>query len=286
MATKYEIPWVFRPQQDQIYRGSMLAKNSVLVCHRRFGKTIYGVAKLANAAMSCKLPAPRFHYVAPTRKQAKEIAWDYLKLVANQRPIDKQQGPPMGVLNESELRADFFNGSRIMLHGTDNPDALRGIYSDGIVLDEMAQMPRRLLTEVVTPALMDRNGWRLSIGTPSGHNAFYEAFQLAVAEMRAGNPDYYGAMFRASETGLLRQSVLDEARKQMTPEQYEQEFECSFEAAIQGAYFGKELARADREGRIGNCPIDGSLPVHTAWDLGQADATAIWFYQEIGRAHV
>jgi len=89
-------------------------------------------------------------------------------------------------------------------------------------------------------------------------------------------------MFRASQTGILPENELAAAREDMTPEQYEQEFECSFDAAILGAYFGKEMAQADREGRICDLHYDTDLPVHTSWDLGMGDPTAIWFWQIAG----
>jgi hypothetical protein len=265
------LPFTLRYHQSQIDDILPGKRSSVLVCHRRFGKTVLAIVRLVWESYNCQKPSPRFAYIAPLRNQAKAVAWDYLRRCAGVIP---------GVsFNESELRCDFPNGARITLYGADNPDALRGLYLDGVVIDEVAQMPPRLMSEIITPALLDRNGWRLLIGTPSGHNVFYEAFQMAKAEMQAGNPDWYAGMYRASETGILPPNALADARKQMTPEQYEQEFECSFEAAILGAYYGKELAQADREGRICAVPVEPSLPVHTAWDLGQADATSIWFYQ-------
>ena len=86
-------------------------------------------------------------------------------------------------------------------------------------------------------------------------------------------------MYRASETGIIPPEELAASGREMSPEEYEQEFECSFTAAIRGAYFGQLLADADREGRITGVPHDPSMPVHTAWDLGMSDSTAIWFVQ-------
>lgn len=135
-------------------------------------------------------------------------------------------------------------------------------------------MRPRVLPEIIRPALSDRKGSLTLIGTPRGHNAFYDAWQLAQED-----PDWFGIMLRASETGLVDAEELASARKLMSADQYEQEYECSFEAAIQGAYWGKEMAEAERQGRIGEVPVDPSLPVHRALDIGVGDGTAIWFFQ-------
>jgi len=270
---RIEIPYSPRYHQRAIHKARV--KNTVIVWHRRAGKTVMADNELIKSALLCPLKAPRFAYIAPQRNQAKAVAWDYLKHYSRVIP---------GVqFNEAELRADFPNGGRVTLYGADNPDAMRGLYLGGVVRDEVAQMPPRMMSEIITPALLDRNGWKILIGTPSGHNAFYEAYQLARAEMAAGNPDWYAGLLRASESGILPQEALDDARKQMTPEEYEQEFECSFEAAILGAYYGKELAAAEREGRICAVPVDPSYPVHTAWDFGLRDPTSVWFFQVTGQ---
>ena len=176
--------------------------------------------------------------------------------------------------NETELRADFENGARIRLFGANNPDSLRGMYLDAVVFDEVAQMPYRVWSEVIRPALSDRKGWGVFIGTPQGKNALYQLWENAKKD-----PDWFAAMFRASETGIIDQGELDANARDMSPEEYEQEFECSFMAAIRGAYFGVLMGVADKEGRVTAVPHDSSLPVHTAWDLGMSDSTSIWFVQ-------
>jgi hypothetical protein len=203
--------------------------------------------------------------VAPLYNQAKDVAWLYLKHYA--RPLG-------GEINESELRVDLPNGARLRLYGADNPDRLRGIYLDGVVLDEYADMRPSVWGEIIRPMLADRKGWATFIGTPKGRNEFFLLWQLA-----QDNRDWFPLILRASETGLLPPEELADARQSMTPEQYEQEFECSFEAAILGAYYGKEIAQAEREGRIKDVPYEPALPVHTAWDLGKGANMAIWMFQ-------
>jgi hypothetical protein len=161
------------------------------------------------------------------------------------------------------------------LFGADNPDALRGLYLDGVVLDEYADMRPRVWGEIIRPLLADRKGWAIFIGTPKGHNQFYDVFR------HAQSAGWFVATLRASQTGLIDQDELIDARRTMTPDQYEQEMECSFEAAILGAYFGVEMREAEDQGRITRVDYDPAWPTHTAWDIGYTDDTAIWWYQVI-----
>ena len=240
---------------------------TAMAAHRRAGKTVACINDLVARALSCrrKGPPPRYAYVAPYLAQAKEIAWAYL--VAASEPARRDK-------NESELWVELLNGARIRLHGADNPDRLRGAYLDGCVLDEFADMRPSVWGEVIRPMLADYGGWATFIGTPKGRNTFYDIMQRA-----EGSPEWFTSTLRASETGILPQVELDDAARDMTPEAFSQEFECSFDAAILGAYYGKEIAAAERAGRIGSVPVDPALPVHTAWDLGIGDSTAIWFFQ-------
>lgn len=242
---------------------------AVMVCHRRAGKTVGCVADLILDAKHTKKQDARFAYVAPQFNQAKDVAWLYVKRLTVDVP---------GVeLNESELRADFPNGARVRLYGADNPDRLRGLYLDGVILDEYADMRPSVWGEVIRPMLMDRKGWAAFIGTPKGRNEFFRVYDRAQTDR-----DWFALLLRASESGLISADEIEDARKELTPEQFEQELECSFEAAILGAYYGKELAQADRDGRITEVPYEPLLPTHTAWDLGIGDSTAIWFFQVSG----
>lgn len=256
----------FNPHPFQAEVNRLLARFSVLICHRRWGKTVNAVNLLVDGAVRCPLGNPRFGYIAPLRNQAKTVAWDYLKHYT--RPIPKMQ------YNEADLRADFPNGARITLYGGNNPDALRGIYLDGVVFDEVAQMPYRVWTEIIRPALADRHGWALFIGTPQGKNALYDLYHRAMDD-----PAWYAAIYKVSETGLLDAKELASAKSEMDPDEYAQEFECSFTAAIRGAYYAGLMANAEREGRITNLGYDPALPLWTAWDLGMSDSTSIWFIQ-------
>lgn len=242
-----------------------------MVAHRRAGKTVACVNDLIRGALTCPLQEGRFAYIAPYYAQAKDIAWTYLKRFS--APV------PGHTVNESELRVDYPNGARVRLYGADNYDRLRGGYLDGVIMDEVDDMSPVVWGEVVRPMLADRQGWAVFIGTPKGrailHGIMYGDGKWPGAMV---DRDWMALILKASETGLVLPAELEDARRTMTPEQYEQEFECSFDAAILGAYYGKEIAQAEREGRITYLP-DADLPVHTAWDLGVDDPTAIWFFQ-------
>jgi hypothetical protein len=240
---------------------------AVLVCHRRAGKTVATICDTIRRAISENKPDARYAYIAPFYAQAKNIAWDYLLKFAE---------PAIVKANQSELWVELVNGAKIRLFGADNPDSLRGLYLDGVVLDEYADMKPRLWGEIVRPLLTDRQGWATFIGTPKGHNAFYDIYNEAQK-----SPHWYVKTLRADQSGLLAQSELLDAQATMSANQYEQEFLCSFEAAILGAYYGQEMRRITDLGRIADIEYDSMFPVHTAWDLGFNDSTSIWWYQVV-----
>jgi len=275
-VTHINIPYKPRPLQKELHQAISEHRWSVVVCHRRFGKTVAAINHLLRDAILTSKSNPRFAYIAPTYRQAKNVAWDYLKQFAS--------AIPMARFHETELRADLPNGARIQLLGAENPDSLRGIYLDGCVLDEVADMPESLFPEVIRPALSDRNTkekptWALFIGTPKGTNAFYDLYEAAQEQ-----EDWFSVIYKASETGIVDEEELDAAQAMMTPDQFAQEFECSWVANVPGSIYGKECQAALDEKRISNVPYDPSAKVDTWWDLGIGDSTAIIFTQSIGRA--
>ena len=260
----------YRPRPQSIAYHDRAERWACTVAHRRFGKTVREINELVKQAVTCTKPNPRFAYLAPYYAQAKAIAWDYLKQYS--RPL--LAGKPM----ESELSVELVNGARIRLFGADNPDALRGLYLDGVVLDEYGDMRPTVWGEIIRPLLADRQGWASFIGTPKGKNHFH-----ALAQMAKNSPDWFYQELKASETGIVLASELDDARRQMTPEQYAQEFECAFDVPALGAIYGAEIAQARTDNRICSVPYDRAALVHTAWDLGVGDDTCIWFWQSVGR---
>lgn len=244
------------------------ARWACIVAHRRAGKTVACIMDLIDAALRCTKHEGRFAYVAPTYTQAKDVAWSYLKRFTASIPNVEQR--------ESDLTVNLPNGARIRLYGSDNYDRMRGLYFDGVVLDEYADMDPRAWTEVVRPALADRQGWATFIGTPKGKNALYQIWDKA-----NGDPDWFTARLRASETGLLPDAELESARKLLSPESYLREFECDFDAAVEGAYYADGLRQAEKDGRITGLALDPILGIKAYWDLGIADAMTIWIVQAV-----
>ena len=266
MAASYVIPYsprkAFLPFHQRPHRWACL------VAHRRAGKTVAAINDIVRAAATSKDANPLFAYCAPFRSQAKSVAWDYLKYYSE---------PIMAESNESELTVRIKgNGAQIRLFGADNADAMRGLGFSGIFMDEYGDFRPSVFGNVIRPALSDKQGWAVFAGTPKGKNQFWEIKQTA----ERLKDEWFLMVLKASDSGILPASELSAARAQLLEDQFLQEYECSFEAAILGAFYGKEMRQID--GQITSVPWQSDLPVHTAWDLGYRDDTAIWFYQVCG----
>lgn len=246
-----------------------------LVAHRRAGKTVAAVNDLicvpVGAGRGALMKVGNYAYIAPFRSQAKSVAWDYVKKYAE--PIIKPKSA-----NEAELKITLINGSTLQLFGADNADAMRGLGFDGVYLDEYGDFRPSVWGNVIRPTLSDKKGWAVFAGTPKGHNQFYDIYRIAKSD-----PGWYQLTLKASDSGILDKEELTAAASQLSEDQYNQEYECSFDAAILGAYYGKEMTRVDAEGRIRVVEHDPNFPVNTAWDIGRTDDTAIWWYQNIGQ---
>lgn len=276
-----QIPYEPRPFQAVLH--NKMRRFNLLVCHRRFGKTIFSVMEMIDRALRNPSRNPQYAYLAPNYGQAKRVAWDYFKYYCSHIPNAKA--------NEAELRIDITreheDGStdriRFMLLGAENPDSLRGIYLDGVTLDEYADMSPEVWGKVIRPALSDRKGWAIFIGTPKGQNHFFDMLQRYQKFMDEENDRYFCAIYKASETGVLDEEELEDAKATSTEEEYMQEYECDFTAALIGAYYGKYIKEMEEDGRICDFDYDPNFPVCTAWDLGISDSNIIWFYQIVGR---
>lgn len=263
-----------RPLQAKIHNE--LKRFNVLVCHRRFGKTVLVINEMIDKGLRNELRNPRYAYIAPTYGAAKRIAWDYVKDFTRHIPNVK--------VNEAELRVDiprpppYDDVIRFTLLGAENPASLRGIYLDGAILDEFAECAPEIWGKVIRPTLSDRKGWAIFIGTPKGQNHFYDIYHRTM-----GLNGWYQKIYRASETGVIDAEELMDAKATMNDDEYEQEYECSFTAAMMGAYYSKQLKEIKAKGWLDNrVPYDPAIITHTAWDLGIGDSTAIWFYQQYG----
>lgn len=215
----------FKPHKFQVDARKVIENTrfSVLVCHRRWGKTVFAVMELILAALNDTRGDFRGGYIAPFRKQAKDVAWDYFKRFSGK--------VPGVVFNETELTITFPNKARITLYGADNADALRGLYFDYVVMDEVADMKPFVWGEIVRPALADRKGKCLFIGTPKGMNLFFELYNRGVSDGKI----WGSLVFRSSETvnilPWITSEELDAAKMDLTDAQFRQEFECDFNAS-------------------------------------------------------
>ena len=267
---KIEIPYTPRPLwRDVIHPGLDKHRFAVLVCHRRFGKTVGTVNHTIRAALLNNKRSPIYVYIAPYRNQAKKIAWEYLKFYTGV--------VPGATPNETELFVELPTrhrgsaGARIYIMGADHPDALRGLYLDGIVLDEYAQIKPELWGGVIRPALSDRKGWAVFIGTPRGQNQFYEIYCKAQSD-----PDWFACLYRADETGLLPDEEIEAMKHDMTAMEYRQELLCDFTASASDVVISIDLVteaskRELIEGAVAGQPVIVGVDVARFGD----DRTAI-----------
>lgn len=235
----WTIPYKPRLWQKQVHQGLREKRWACVVAHRRAGKTVCLVVHLLMAAAESQKNRPLFAYVAPYYKQAKQLAWEYLKdysVVFEGRKI-----------NESELWVELpHNGAKIRLFGCDNPDALRGLYFDGVVLDEFADMHPEAWESVIRPALSDRHGWACLSGTPRGHNAFFQVYREAQV-----SPEWFCGLYRAEETHALAQEELTALRREMAENRYRQEYQCDFDVAAADALIPLPLVLEATERQMG-----------------------------------
>ncbi len=197
---------------------------------------------MVDSALRCDKQNGRFQLLAPLHKQAKDIAWTYLK--------DMTQAIPGRTVNESELwvsvPSQAGTPARVRLYGADNPDGIRGIYSDGMALDEYSDMNPDIWNSVVLPALADRDGFLVVSGTPKGYNAFHERYQESLRDER-----WFSMILKASQSGILPEETLRDLANEMPPPKYAQEMECDFSQAATAQFIPTDLVEnaIDRHGQ-------------------------------------
>lgn len=263
----FEIDYEPRDPQMLIHSALDESRFVVTVAHRRMGKTVAAIIELIKKSLLCEKKQPRYAYIAPTYAQAKRVAWDYL--INFTRPLGDTK------INNSELRIDFYD-RRISLYGSENAETLRGQYFDGVIIDEVGDQNPKIWNEIVRPGLTDREGWCLFIGTPKGQNHF-----KLLRDRAEEQEDWKLLEFKASQTKLLKQSELDSAKREMGIEKYNQEFECSFNAAVTGSYYGEIINQLEKDNRFLNIQRDDACRTVVSWDLGMSDSTSIWVCQAI-----
>ncbi len=242
-----------RPWQREALARLEERRFAVIVAHRRAGKTEAVCLRLLMAAMNMERehPAPFFAYVAPFLNQGKAVAWDRLKYFARNLPKVK--------INESELSLTLWNGSAIRVFGADYPDRLRGLGFDGVVMDEVAQMRPEAWPAVVRPALADRGGWAVFIGTPKGQNSFFELYSMAAKISREGG-DWWAGLYPVERTNIIPPAELMGLKAEMSEDLFRQEFLCDFTAGNTNTFIDFTLVQgAVSDG--GEKPEDLSAPL-------------------------
>ncbi len=242
MLQRFEYP--LGPAQWQVFASP--SRFRVLVAGRRFGKTQLALLELLRATWH--IPGAVAWYVAPTYRQAKRIAWSRLKELA--------QGDGDITISETDLSIRFHSGGVIALRGADNFDSLRGNGLDFVVLDEFASMKSQVWSEVLRPALADRKGRALFIGTPQGHNHLFDRFQYAES-----NPGWAAFHFTTIEGGNVAPEELSDAARELDERLYRQEFEASFESTALGLVY----YAYSREANVRKCPYNPRAPL--MWSL-------------------
>ena len=212
----------YKPRQWQLECHMKRKRFTVLALHRRAGKTELAIAELVDKALRFGKDLGLFFYVCPLLKQAKTVAWLRLKARVNELVM---RG--MAEINESELWVRFTtNGATIRIYGADNPDAMRGVRLDGVVIDEVADIKPETWSEVIQPALADRMGWALFIGTPHGINLFSELFFKA-----SNRPDWYAGLYTVYDTDALDPTEVERLRLASDENTFKREMLCDFSAA-------------------------------------------------------
>lgn len=273
------LPHNFTPRDYQMPLWSYLengGKRAVAIWHRRAGKDLTAL----NFCVTSMIERPGLYWhLLPTYNQGRKIVWDGMDKTGrpflDAFPRELVKGNP----NNTDMKLETLNGSMYQVVGTDWVDRLVGANPIGCIFSEYSlQDPRAW--DLIRPILMENGGWALFVYTPRGKNHGYKLMQIAKANPKL----WFSEILSINDTGVISQEQInDERNSGMSEELIQQEFYCSFEAGIPGAYFSIQIVAAKREGRFGRVPIHTDVPIDTYWDLGMDDSMSIWFVQNIGR---
>jgi phage terminase large subunit len=274
-ADELAIEIQYRPRRHFVPLHTSSKRWQFMCCHRRAGKTVAIANHLIRAAgrNGRKWPPPRYGYVGPSFDQAKDLVWGYLKQYTEAIPGTRHL--------EAELACVLPNDASIKLYGGASAyERMRGMYFDGIALDEYPLLHPNVLSTVVRPCLADYHGFAIVSGTSNGDDHFNQVRLKYEDDPRW---DFHIIPLSATAEEALSKEEAVELTQDMSPEEYAREMECSFDAPVEGSYYGEILNKLSLQGRIGLVPVDLSVPVITAWDLGVHDYCCIWLYQICGR---
>lgn len=280
------LPNGWSPRPYQLKPWSYLehgGKRCVLVCHRRWGKDDLA---LHWAAVASHERVGSYWHMLPQYEQGRKAIWNAVNARTGKRRIDEAFPPELrAATNEQEMFIRFKNGSTWQVVGSDRYDALVGAGIAGVTFSEWS-LANPAAWGFIGPMLAENNGWALFIYTARGRNHGYSLYERGMED-----PEWYAIRQTAKDTDVFSDAALLSAQKDYHAlygvddgdALFEQEYYCSFDASILGSIYGKDLQRAEADGRITNVPLERGKQVHTAWDLGYSDSTAIWFIQQVGR---
>ena len=274
-----QVPDNWRPRDYQLDLWKYLengGKRAVAVWHRRAGKDLLSVNWCVTAALKRK---GLYWHLLPTYNQGRKIVWD--GMTRDGRSFLEHFPKELWAnVNNTDMRLELKNGSIYQVVGTDNVDRLVGSNPVGVVFSEYSlQDPRAW--DLVRPILAENGGWAVFIYTARGRNHGYDLFNMANRNER-----WFCQRLSVDDTSVLNQEAIDEEREAGMPEELiQQEFYCSFDAPLVGSYYGSLMAKALAEERIKNVPYEPRLEVHTSWDLGMGDSTAIIWFQQFGNEY-
>jgi len=265
-------PWVLRPLQIEILRN--IGRFGVVVAHRRFGKTLMFLLHMVLCSFHTKHKNPKYAYICPVKDQAKRNAWGYIKDFAQYLPNAETKE------NELLLLFDLNDGMgkrSIQLLGADEKGAaLKGQYFDGVVLDEMEEMPPEVWSDVVRPMLSDRKGWGYLTGT-AGQGSFYDFWRTHEEDP---NSEFKLFNYKITDTNILDAAEQESTRKGMSKDGWEKYYMNNWFATSPGAYYGDSVIALEKEGKISDQIVPlMQRPVICSWDLGATDLTSVWFFQ-------
>jgi phage terminase large subunit len=273
-----EIPYGWNPRPYQMPAWLKLEggqKRAVLLWHRRAGKDSFGLNFTATQAL---LRTGLYWHLAPTQKQVRKIVWDNIDS-AGRRVIDQVWPKDLRAnMNAQEMKLELKNGSIWQCVGSDNYDSLVGANPIGVVFSEFA-LADPAAWDYVRPILAENGGWALFLYTARGKNHGYQLYKMAQK-----NPEWFSQLLTVDDTNAITlDAVKAERDAGMSEDLVQQEFYCSFEAANPGAYYGKQMQQAYKDGRVGRVPVEPGVPCETWWDLGMDDSMSIWVTQTVVR---
>jgi len=276
------INWIARQYQLPFLAAMAKGiKRAVLVFHRRSGKTI----TLLNYAIGemTKRSGITVYHCFPTYSEAIKVIWHGQS--AGKKYLSYFPEGLVKKINHTEHWVEFWNGSRYQLIGSDNYDALAGTNPNIVILDEYSLQDPDAYNLIFSPILVENKGIAIFAFTPRGKNHAWEVLERAKI-----NPDWFHQVLtiddtrREDGTPVISPEDIAAVRAEGRSEaQIQQEFYCSFEGAVDGAYYSLQLSAARESGRIGMFPHVTNLPVYTFWDLGFNDSMSIWFVQRVGQ---